>query len=504
VAQAGTDIPYAAWVEPLIWWGVFLMALYMCMVSVAVILRRQWMEHERLPYPLTQVPLAMVEGEREAGLVNGFFKSRGMWAGCAIPMVIGTMRAVHFYDPTFPYPDLNTSTSLFGLLDLPIVLHFSLIGFSYLINTQVAAGIWLFYLVARVEKEILQTVGMESTQTITYGVSDVPSMAYQGVGALLAMVLLGLWVGREHLKSVVLKALGRAPHVDDSDEIMSYRSAVIGVAGGMMVMTGWLWLMGTKFWVSLVFVVLALLIFVGITRILAEAGLAAVRAPMIAPDLTMMGLGSQLVGTSGALNLSLAYLWSADLRVFVMAMCANGLKLIEAMDIRSRRLVFRGIVLAILLGAVGSCWTVLHLAYEHGGINMNDWFFKESPAAVYNLALRNIVEPTQVDWQGLGFFFGGGLAMGVLTWARQRWLWWPVHPIGFPIGGNFMMDRVWSNVFIAWAVKSLVLRFGGAAAYRHSQRFFLGLIAGEALCNGVWLVIDYCTGAVGNQVFLLG
>ena len=285
---------------------------------------------------------------------------------------------------------------------------------------------------------------------------------------------------------------------------MSDRAAVGGRVVGCVIMTVWLWLMGTKVWVALLFLVLAMLIFVGITRIVCEAGLAAVRAPMTAPDLTMMGLGSQLVGNSGVLDLSLAYIWSADIRVFIMAMCANGLKLIETMDLRSRRAVFWGIVLAIFIGALGSCWPVFHLAYEHGGINVVNWFFKGSPAGVYDQALRNLEKPAGIYWPGVGFLLGGGGMMGLMMWARHRFLWWPLNPIGFPIGGNYMMDRVWFNVFLAWLIKRLMLRFGGASAYRASQTFFLGLIVGEALCNGLWLVIDYLTGKMGNVIFVLG
>ena len=94
--------------------------------------------------------------------------------------------------------------------------------------------------------------------------------------------------------------------------------------------------------------------------------------------------------------------------------------------------------------------------------------------------------------------------MVLLTWARQHLLWWPFHPIGFPIGANFMLDKIWACVLLAWALKKLILRFGGAAHYRTSQHFFMGLIMGEALCNGLWLVIDYFTGKVGNAVFILG
>ena len=33
---------------------------------------------------------------------------------------------------------------------------------------------------------------------------------------------------------------------------------------------------------------------------------------------------------------------------------------------------------------------------------------------------------------------------------------------------------------------------------------FMGLIMGEALCNGLWLVIYYFTGKIGNAVFIPG
>jgi hypothetical protein len=55
----GDSIPYASWVEPLAWWGLFLVALYVAMICAAIIVRRQWMERERLAYPIAQVGLSM-------------------------------------------------------------------------------------------------------------------------------------------------------------------------------------------------------------------------------------------------------------------------------------------------------------------------------------------------------------------------------------------------------------------------------------------------------------
>ena len=498
--QADQIIPYSAWVEPLIWWGIFLLALYVAMVSIAVLLRRQWVERERLAYPITQVGLAMVRGEEKNRLVNDFFKQPAMWIGCALPLFFGSLIALHRYDPAFPVARLTWFIPLAGKQVLQLTISFAMIGFSYLINANIAAGIWFFHLFSKFEKGFFLLAGMKSEQKISYGVSDFPFLGYQGAGALICMTLVGLWIGREHFKNVFLKALGRAPEVDDGDEILSYRSAVLGALGGLLVMTGWLWIMGTPPWVALSFVVVAMLIFIGVTRIVAEAGLAAVRAPMIAPDLVVQGLGSGLVGPTGVWNLSLTYIWASDIRVFVMATCANALKLTEEMEPRNRRLVFWAIIIALFIGTLGSFWMIFHMAYRHGGINLNSWFFKGAPEMAYNSALRNL-DPKGVYWPGMGFFAGGGVAMLLMMWARQRLPWWPVHPIGFPIGANSMMNHVWFSVFLAWLIKRIVLKFGGAGLYQRSQAFFLGLISGQVLCNGIWLIIDYFTGKVGNSIF---
>ena len=498
LSRPGQTIPYGAWVEPLAWWAVFLLALYVCMISIAVILRRQWMERERLSYPIAQVGLAMIRGEDESRLVNGFFKRPSVWVGMAIPFIAGSLRAMSSYDPTVPVASLH--------LPIPYLegkVNYALTGFTYFIDTRISGSVWVFYLLGRIQKGALATAGIKSEQVHFHGVYDAPLVGYEGLGALLVLVAVVLWTAREHLKAVWLKALGRAPLVDDRDEILSYRGAVIGVLGGTAVMTVWLWIMGTPLWVSLFFVVLAMLIFIGITRIIAEAGLATLRTPVNAPDFVIMGLGSSLVGPTGVFNLSLAYIWASEVRSFAMATCANALKLIEEMDARSRRLVFVALILGLMIGTLGSFWMIFHVAYRYGGVNLDVWYFKVGPAVAYNNALRNL-EPAGVYWPGLGFLFGGGGIMALLYWARHRLLWWPLHPVGFPVAAVNLMSYTITSVFVGWAIKVFVVRFGGVSAYRRTQGLFLGMIAGQMLTIGIWLIIDYFTGRTGNYLFAWG
>ena len=65
---------------------VFYFGFYLTLISVMAILRRQWAERERLVYPISQVPLAMIQEGKTAGLIKPFFKSGIMWCGFAIPL----------------------------------------------------------------------------------------------------------------------------------------------------------------------------------------------------------------------------------------------------------------------------------------------------------------------------------------------------------------------------------------------------------------------------------
>jgi len=50
-------------------------------------------------------------------------------------------------------------------------------------------------------------------------------------------------------------------------------------------------------------------------------------------------------------------------------------------------------------------------------------------------------------------------------------------------------------------LKSLVLKYGGVQFYRRSQPFFLGIILGQIVVAGVWVLIDLMTGMKGNSIF---
>jgi hypothetical protein len=63
------------------------------------------------------------------------------------------------------------------------------------------------------------------------------------------------------------------------------------------------------------------------------------------------------------------------------------------------------------------------------------------------------------------------------------------------------MDQLWFSILLAWLFKLAIIKYGGPRLYQLGRPFFLGLIAGQFVTAGLWLVIDAITGMTDNVVF---
>ena len=345
--------------------------------------------------------------------------------------------------------------------------------------------------------QVLLMVGLDLDRGLSFvrGFSLVPFIGYQGFGALMAMVLMGLWIARGHLLGVWRKALGGAPEIDDTGEVLSYRKAVAGTILGLSVAVIWFWIMGMPLWIAFLFITILFLTLIGISRYVAEAGLVSVSSPVAPPELILKTIGTTLVGGPGVFLLPLSYAWALTNTNNLMSVFGSALRLTSEVEIRSRRHLVIAVVLALIVGIGGAFWMNMHLAYRYGGINLHGSYFKRFAAGHFNISVENLA-PAGVYWDGLVFVAAGAGIMLLLILAQMRLPWWPLHPIGFPVG--MMLYYPWFNIFVAWLVKVVVMRYGGAAAYRRTQPFFLGLITGHCLCTVGWIIIDSFTGQTGN------
>ncbi len=497
----GAPIPWDAWLLPLLGWSALIVAVYFAMICVAVVLRRQWVEREKLIYPLAQLPLDMVRQSDESRLPP-FFKSVSLWIGFAIPCLISSTNAFHNYFHVFPQIQLSSGVSLFrDTVHLPVVLSFPVLGFAYMINLDIAFSLWFCNVLVNVQKGLYGVLGITSGEALdTFSVNP-PAIAHQEMGALIALVVLTLWVGRGHLKDVCRKAFFNAEDVDDSDEILSYRVAVGGALASLGFAGIWLYLSGMPPLVALLFLLSAFAIFVALTRIVAESGVPEARTPMMPQSFVATGIGTTAVGETGITALGFSFTWATELRVVVMASAAHALKLLDGQQGRHRPF-FWALMLAVFVSMISSMWAILDLSYRYGGINLNRWFFGGGARAPFeSFVTRLLLNPTGPSWEGWFSTGIGAAIMGGLMLARHYLTWWPLHPIGFPIAGLWLMSHSWFSIFLAWLCKAIVLKYWGPRGFRAVRPFFMGAILGQFASAGVWLVIDACTGMTDNRIF---
>lgn len=75
---------------------------------------------------------------------------------------------------------------------------------------------------------------------------------------------------------------------------------------------------------------------------------------------------------------------------------------------------------------------------------------------------------------------------------KARFIWWPLHPIGFILATGISQNwmREWNAFLGAWIVKYIVLRVGGSKAHNdYVMPFVCGGIAGYAFANLVAYII---------------
>ena len=501
-APKGQSIPWALWLPPLMFWLPFVLALYLAMISIMVVLRKQWIENERLVFPLVQLPIAILQEEdRNTGILNTFFKNPLMWIGFAIPAVVQSFNGMNHYFPYIPRISLDNSIPLFrDSISIPIRLSFQMVGFSYFVNRDIAFGLCFFYLLNTIQQGIFNILGVQKIDSVlgAYSTYTGSIVVHQGFGAIIMLVLFGLWNARDHLRNVCKKAFTNAQDIDDSGEILSYRSALLVLLGSLVFMGVWIWQSGLPAWITPIYLFFAFVLFIGITRVVAEGGLAFIFAPMIASDFVAAGFGTRTIGSSGVMALAFTYVWASDILTFVMASCANGLKLAEETIKKGRRIVFWGMLIAIFVTLFSSIWSILDLAYSYGGINTDGFFFGSAARYPFDNAAARLQTLDGPHWENWGYTAIGAVIMGLLMAARQHLLWWPFHPLGFPISA--VCGTMFFSIFLAWLFKTLVLRYGGPALYLKTRPLFMGLILGQFVTAGIWYGIDYITGSSGNAV----
>ncbi len=500
----GEQVPWGAWLTPLLAWTPMLLAFFAAMTAMMVLVRKQWVEYERLTFPLVQVPIAMIGDDEKRPGLGSFFRSKVVWIGILIPVLLYSQRALHNYFPIIP-EGMPISESYYfwnNKFRLRLSLSYAVLGFGYLLSTKLGFSLWFLGLLTMFEHAALHHFGLSGSERVAGSSLGSSNLLYQGCGALLMLAASSIWTARRHLLGIARGFWDAGQKEQGAGEILSYRQAGITLLISFVVMGVWLVLSGLSWWLAPFIMAATFVLMFAITRVVSEGGLAVTRPPIMPNDLAVAAVGSATLGPMNMGALGMTTPWAGDMRTTLMAAVIHGMKLAESYIGRQHKRLFIGIILAAVTAVVTAVITVLQLGYQYGAINLSVWFFGlGASTAPYSYTAHHVANPQSSSSAFYTVAGLGALAQGLLTLASARFVWWPIHPVAFPVSAFWTTHHLMPSIFLAWAIKVVVLRYGGVVLYRKTRPFFLGLILGHYVAGGLWSAIDGFTGMTANHLF---
>ena len=464
-----------AWLPVIFWWSLFLFALHLMMLCLNIILRKQWVESERLSYPIIQLPVEMTQSQ------GRFFKSTWMWLGFTLGMTVNMINGLNFLFPQVP----SLGGKLYDLQSLlterpwnaigwsPLAVFPFAVGLSFFIPLDLSFSCWFFWLIWRLERLLGAIMGWKSWPRFPYE----PEQSH---GAYLGLCVFALWMSRHHLKEVMRQILNPTAAMDQKK--LSYSAPICGVVIGMIFIVIFCLRIRMSIGIIIPFFVIWFAIGIAITRLRAELGSPVHDLHWVGPDEILPSiLGARRVGAPNLVGFSYLYVLNRAHRSHSMPHQLEGFKIAEMVGTPLGRLTLL-MLLASFLGTVASFVAFVTLSYQNGPLS---WFGTEAFQRLEGW-LTNM--PT-TDLPAVGFVIFGFVGTILLSLLRIRFLWWNLHPVGYAISGSWAINPMVGSIFISWLLKWLVLKYGGISWHRSAIPLFLGVILGEFMGGAIWSLL---------------
>ena len=506
--KQGESVPWKAWGPPLLAWGSFFLPAWMMLMALAMIVIPQWRRNERLPFPLLDLQGSLIETPEPGRCFAPLFRRRAFWAAVVAVFVVKFLKGLNTYNPE-GIPAIPTSWDLGSVFTEGALRHlpyyikqqkvsFMFVGVAFFMSSRVGFSIW-FFIVAYALYIVVGHTYMPPFSVMT--IRD------HRVGAMLAISLWVLWLGRAHWAHVGWCMVRGVKTATDRRDRWAGWLFVLGCAGLFV----WLvWMARVQWWWASFFVVVAVLAGLLIARLVAETGIPFMRLDVRYTLPLVKLVGKHLLGAKALWLLSPASLFfSKFIAIFFISatiaspapLASHALQLDPKASAR-RQFGFAMILLIVLVLGLGICGAShLYMNYHHSSSwdgryqPLNAWGNKHVARAgqdVLDLRDDKVTVPLfqQPDRWDFGF---GHIAFGVvlasaLFWLCNRSPLWPLHPIGLVSMHTNFTGPALSSFFIGWLAKVLILRYGGARLYRSARPAFLGLIVGEVLSSAYWAI----------------
>jgi len=507
--EGKSTVPWHEWWLPLGAWLSFMFALFACTFCLLVILQRQWITHERLSFPIAQIPLEMVSraannGERAARLPMAWV----FWIGLGLSFLLNFLSTLNNKIPSLPAIPLGPTAivqwqkvgPLAGLGEIDLVLWPWMIAVAYLIPKELSFSAWFFWLVRLALTVAAIAAGATPRRPEEWYETAFPAPYMQGGGAAFALAVWVLWIARQHIARAFRIAFGRERSRADAQEPLSYRLALIGFVITFAWMVAFFMLAGCRLVFGLVIISLIVGYYLMWARLRAETGLGFLPWPLEIQDAIVVPFGAGVFRPRELITLiSTRWAFFPGFGESFEVVTGNSLetfKIADSAQISARRLAYAtiaGFLIAMLFGAYLVLTRTYRLGYFGLGVGSAYSWTSWQTRNDGNRIFEYLTNPGQTDYNGLAAMAGGAVFAILLGIMRLRFWWWPFHPVGYIAANCWGMQWNYMPFFLGWAFKSVVIRYGGLRLYRATVPLAIGLIVGDLLNSGVWSVVALAT-----------
>ena len=533
---------WSLWLRPFGFWFVATMGMMWVSLCLVSLLRRRWIEQERLSFPLAQAPLIMTE---EGGQL---YRNPGFWWAFGLVSLFNTLRIMHYFLPAFPEVVNAYPLWLFGaprpwnaLNAVWFQFRPHVISMAFYMPLDLSFSAWFFW--AAANAQLLARASL--------GAPHVDRLDQQSVAAWIALIAVALWRAQAMLGYYWRVAFGKpalpggsppggtgvspvsaagvgpslqnpppfreggrgvgsagehrrdagatqsqggaALSFPDADEALSARLAYLGLFAGLIFLTWFAVREGMSLPVAIFFWIMYFVLVLAATRIRAELGAPATELGGTLPAWMLTTVfGVEVVGARNLTSL-MCFDWLSGPRPHPQQHAMEAYKLAHESGVRPRGLTW-ALLAAVAVGFIFVYWPTVAMFYRHGAEHNSMSGYATYPELSYHapntLGLAHLLQyPTGTNWSDLGQF-GAGLALTIALYAlRQRFTGFPLHPIGFALGWSWTLFVNWLSIFLGWLVKWAVLHYGGYRTYQRALPVFTGLLVGDFASGWGWNLI---------------
>jgi hypothetical protein len=499
------DVPWAAWARPLLTWLPLAIVIMAGVIGLALVVHRQWAEHEHLPYPLATFARSLWAKEGEASVLS----HRWFWVAAGVVLAIHMANFAYtwwpqhtvqvptrfdFYPIARLFPTFAKGRLAWNLSQLRI--FFSVLGFAYLVSSDVSLSFGIAPFIYTIFDGILVAYGVSTMAGGEHRASIYTSL---NLGSFVAFVAVIVYFGRRHYWAVLRSCFGlRSADPPRPHETWGMRTFVgcSAVATILMVSYGLAWPF------AIIYMLTVVVFYVAVSRVVAESGLFFMK-PAWVPHIMLLGLfgGYALGPTAALIAMFFSAVLFAEARETVMPYVVNSLGLLSREKVKLGR-VAAWAGGAAALGLVVGLVVMLCLQHDRGtDMAAGGWFTRWVPSYPFDIStdislrLRGQGKLAESDAlpsckrpfaakpeRKFMISLVVGAALVILCYVgRIHVRKWPIHPAVFMLWNWYHVSTLTFSFLLGWAIKTGVAKYGGWGTVQRVKPLMIGLIAGDML-----------------------